>query len=125
MLQRYDIIGPIGEGTFSVVWHAWDRQTREDVALKVVFSTSGAFFNFKTGQPHLQIDCEGPDRTYDEIKLMFDLGGRDFIIEYVDCIRERELITIVMRYFKHAHFKVRRSVLDRFGLVFQVIFRTT
>jgi serine/threonine protein kinase len=52
----YEILERIGEGTFSVVWHARDRATGEEVALKVVTPLSA------------------PHRTLNETELLLKYG---------------------------------------------------
>lgn len=121
-LAAYEVLERIGEGTFSVVWRARHRVTGEDVALKVVVPTSGPARTENEVQlllqygwvaqklsSNLSIHLLVHDSCFCPIGgLTVWLGsGCDFIVEFKECIRQDDRITIVMRYFKHAPFKVR------------------
>ncbi len=97
--RHYDVIGCIGEGTFSTVWRAKKKDTNQDVAIKVVLQTSG------------------PKRTTDEMNLLLEHGGHDFIVECMGAQREDDRVILEMRYFNHTHFKVRFVWLALFQLL--------
>lgn len=58
--ERYQVVHKLGRGGFSTVWLAYDRQTGEDVALKILCSTTYASQESET---HLEIAKRIRDRT--------------------------------------------------------------
>ena len=72
-MQKYEILGPIGEGAYGVVWKAIDKHTKNIVAVKKVFD---AFQNATDAQ-----------RTFREVIFLRELNGHANIIGLQHLIR--------------------------------------
>lgn len=58
--NRYELVDKIGQGGMGIVYHAYDRLTREDVALKqVLVSTDDLAFNSASQNNDVNLSIAG------------------------------------------------------------------
>ncbi|SCU82959.1 LANO_0B07954g1_1 [Lachancea nothofagi CBS 11611] len=103
--SRYKLLDKIGEGTFSSVYkaedltgsvtksfarHFWvpgERQERRFVALKRIYVTSS------------------PTRIYNELNLLYMLGGSTRVAPLCDALRHQDQVVAVLPWYRHEEFR--------------------
>ncbi|KAJ5075018.1 cell division cycle 7-related protein kinase [Anaeramoeba ignava] len=84
---KFNIIEKVGEGAFSKVYKAQNKQTGEIVALKRIFPTSS------------------PERIFREAEILYKLRGFDGVCYLSEGFRQEDQITLVTPYFEFDEFR--------------------
>jgi cell division control protein 7 len=85
-MDDFDILGPIGSGSFSKVFHAVHRCTHTDVALKRLFWNNA------------------PDRIVKEVNWLRSLDHPN-IVRLLGLFREDDQATLILNYISHVPFR--------------------
>ncbi|KAF9763158.1 putative cell division control protein 7 like protein 1 [Nosema granulosis] len=87
ILERFNIIEKIGEGTFSYVYKALDLKNNRLVALKAITKTSA------------------PNRILEELKFLKALEGQNNCIPLLGVFRHEDQIVATFPYFEYTEFR--------------------
>ena len=100
VLKKYEIQQKLGKGAYGIVWKAFDKKSRETVALKKIFD---AFQNATDAQ-----------RTFREIMFLQELSNHDNIIRLLNVLKaenDRDIYLIFEYQETDLHAVIRANIL--------------
>lgn len=85
--QHFELLDKVGEGTFSMVFRAVDKQTNDIVAVKRIHATSS------------------PARIRNELEILSVLHDGEYICSVITAMRCRDQVLLVMPYIEFTDFR--------------------
>ena len=101
VLRKYEISQKLGKGAYGIVWRAYDRKTKEVVALKKIFD---AFQNATDAQ-----------RTFREIMFLQEMVGHEHIVNLFNVLKadnDRDIYLIFEYMETDLHAAIRANILQ-------------
>ena len=99
--RKYEIVQKLGKGAYGIVWRAFDKKTKEIVALKKIFD---AFQNATDAQ-----------RTYREIMFLQEMDGHEHIIRLTNVLKadnDRDIYLTFEYMETDLHAAIRANILQ-------------
>ena len=101
LLRKYEVAQKLGKGAYGIVWKAYDKKTKETVALKKIFD---AFQNATDAQ-----------RTYREVVFLSQMGNHENIVMLHHVFRadnDRDLYLVFEYMETDLHAVIRANILE-------------
>ena len=99
--KRYEIVQKLGKGAYGIVWRAFDKKTKDVVALKKIFD---AFQNSTDAQ-----------RTYREVMFLQEMKGYEHIVSLLNVLKadnDRDLYLVFEHMETDLHAAIRHNILQ-------------
>lgn len=110
ILEGYQLIDKIGEGTFSSVYKARDLKGRITGRYKEYFwKLNSSNKDGEDSGPYVALKriyvTSSPQRIYNELKLLYRLSGDHSVAPLCDAIRSNDQVVAVLPWYPHEEFR--------------------